>query len=155
LKLRIQSEQSMGTFNIIINYRELKLTKLSKLPFGPISLTVGQCELPVRGWEDFPVVILEWWIREFCASRQENNTFAFEFMETSDRLCLSYRDGNEIILSWVHNEKSQTFGNHSITQNTLEILLKNTAEKLIAYCEQRNWVNEDLLDLKRTASGIL
>lgn len=69
--------------NIIFNSESVVEERSGKIT-GEIYFVIdGQC-FPEKGWNDFPTIILSWWIQEFLRfKRNKEKNFEFLFMDGS------------------------------------------------------------------------
>ena len=120
---------------------------------GPIWLRHQGVEFPERGWSDFPVVILGWWLKHVAdLARGAKSALCsfmdgpFEFSVTSEvpgicRLQLARRGV----------EAKSVVSEFTVDAITLHASLHTAAATVLAECDRRGWAGRDIEDLRASA----
>jgi len=127
-----------------------KPTQVSRLPFGPIWIEVGDEAFPRRDWEDFPIVILEWWISSFLLRTQKKGGFTLEFMETSDYVELVQAEHQELQVFFRRDDLSELAESSKrvVSLKKFQTALLVRSQKALRVCEMLGWLDHDWKNLK-------
>ncbi len=134
------------TFKIALNLDQLAKDRLI---FGPIWLEVDSTNFPGLGWTDFPVAILGFWlvnIQPMLLGRVES--CECPFMDGPYEFRLEVISHSKWKLSMFDRSASEEdLGIRVLDSRAVLDQLITTAESLVQKCEEKNWLDRDLIAL--------
>jgi hypothetical protein len=124
---------------------------------GRIWITIGNWAFPSVAWDDFPVVILSWWIETLLRVSSEGSEsgkcyfmdgpFWFEINKQEDGLSMVrfYRDSKA---------ESKILRDQRCKISIVTEAVLSAASATIAACHERNWNSTDLDNLVEAYSNL-
>ncbi|OCG19425.1 hypothetical protein [Gilliamella sp. WF3-4] len=137
--------------NLIIPPDSIRVSKskISTQIFSKIYFQIGNIFFPDEQWDDFTVVILNWWLKEACKI-QQNNITHFYFMDGPfyfEVFCI-----NKICkIKFIDNrfDKKEVVYSGEIEYTSLLNLLKKNANLLIRSLPMDAEKLKDVIELKQ------
>ena len=114
---------------------------------GHIWITIAGRTFPGADWDDFPVVILAWWIEALLSvSAGENHTAQCNFMDGPYCFEISapVAEVSTVRLYRTANTGNELVREHSCQFASLRDAILSAARTTINVCQQKNWVSTDL-----------
>lgn len=119
---------------------------------GPIWFRSGQVDFPDPGWSDFPVVVLEWWLRSL-AQPLSDPTIALRFMDGPVQVVL--RDEERTGVLRAHGRRDSSSQEIPLGDTSRRELLEALAiagHRIVRACEDRGWIDRDVISLRRAVA---
>jgi len=123
---------------------------------GHIWITIGDWGFPSQGWDDFPVVILSWWIEALLSlSAGENDRARFSFMDGPYFFEIAAPVGDVCSVSFYRNGQtgSELLREQSCQFGDIRKAVLSAARTTIDACQEKKWVSTDLNKLISTYSN--
>ena len=118
---------------------------------GEVWVAVGDWALPDKNWSDFPVVILNWWIRETIALAEGSSDVAkWLFMDGPHWICFRRVESSDWRVT-AHEHRLKGIQETEIGHvNGTQVLeeLRRVARETLAECRQRQWQTPDISGLE-------
>lgn len=132
-------------FLINIKTEELRRYKSGKV-VGVIYIQKGTALFPDDLWEDFVVIILDWWVEAAIRLLTGSSEYEeFPFMDGPFAMHVEVLEEKECNVTWTHEEKE--ISSFTLGLDTLVEQLMKAAEKVISKCRAEKWDSDDLNDL--------
>ena len=134
-----------------INLEEKSFAIDSKgLVTGRIRFLVDQNAFPDSEWNDFVLIILEWWLQSVISlSLDSEGTAELRFMDGPFYVTVK-REGNEMALDFIDNMNHNTMFQASCSFDSFKNMIINTAAKAIKEVKFQKWESEDAQKLNNT-----
>ncbi len=126
---------------------------------GVISLRVGDCYFPEREWNDFPVVILKWWLDEMSllwrGQQEDKDGIACAFMDGDFYFTVSERKEERWIIECVKGLPGERTGCAG-EAGRLAIIREaiSCASQVIDACRSRGWKTQEIDELAATVARV-
>ncbi|PIE89513.1 MAG: hypothetical protein CR997_11120 [Acidobacteria bacterium] len=129
-----------------------------KLATGAIYFSIDGKEFPEKGWNDFLVIILNWWLSAILRIVNNGSTSeSFTFMDGPFELHIEVtKDEKSLFLKGIHNmgECSTILISSKVKQIDFFKTIINTSEKVVCFCKSKNWDFKDLTELELAVSSL-
>jgi len=122
---------------------------------GHIWITIGDWGFPSQGWDDFPVVILSWWIEALLSlSAGENDRARFSFMDGPYffEIAAPVADVSRVNFYRTVKTGSELLWEHACQFGDIRKAVLSAARTTIDACQEKKWVSTDLNKLISTYS---
>lgn len=114
---------------------------------GLIAIRTPEIVFPDRGWSDFVVVVLSWWLREVTALMSGSTPMAkCAFMDGpyEFQLAIHSRDRWRLALLRRTASNQELSGETLVAPTTVVAELAKTANAVLRKCQENSWEDEDL-----------
>jgi hypothetical protein len=117
---------------------------------GPLFLEIGGDAFPEPGWNDFPVVVLGWWIRAVLDLQRTGASCTCMFMDGPFEFELKRASPSAWELRLVERSVAAVQVVRSVRVNPAEILLAvhAAADAVLKFCNERSWSSRDVDELQ-------
>lgn len=134
-------------FKIIVDTKSYKFNPKG-VSTGEIYLEIENQFFPDPVWNDFPEVILSWWLEGFSQllTFKEEGYYKFLFMDGPCKWIFDY-SGNEMIEINCFRYDKIEYSTHEKLGNIIQILLSVTND-FLRFCNENHFENEDLKTLE-------
>lgn len=130
------------TFLININAEELRRYQSGKV-IGLIYIQNGSALFPDDLWEDFVVIILDWWVEAATLLLTGSSEYEeFRFMDGPFEMHVELLEGNECAVTWIHQDKE--ISSFPLALDVLVEQVMKAADKAISKCRAEKWESDDL-----------
>lgn len=130
---------------LVINIETL--SNIGRKITGEIYFEFSNFIFPEKGWNDFVVIILSWWLNEF---KKNNYNFKMLFMDGSFEIEIKESRNKQIDMVFFKGDTKLFTINTS--KNTLKTELLKSARKVLRKAYQKNWQTSDVEGLKKIIS---
>lgn len=142
----------MTNFKININLQSLHISGNQAIT-GDINVQIEDRYFPNKGWNDFTVIILEWWTNNFVEFIRHNTDFCdfnfmdghykFKFIKESNKLEVLFFNSNDAIIDSCF-----------ISQEQFVDTLLTTGENVIKKCKSVNWNTPEINNLIKSVKTL-
>jgi hypothetical protein len=138
----------MSEIKILIDKNSIK-NKNDKIT-GKICFYIDNNYFPDSDWNDFLVVVLNWWINNLL--RINNNlNHDFMFMDGPFLVRINVENKEEIKLTLIERKiKEKTIYSGKSEINELTRVIFHTSKEIIDFIEDNNWISDEILELKKS-----
>lgn len=141
--------------DVIINRNSLIRTERGNV-LGEVFFNIDGKLFPEKGWSDYIVVIITWWIEEISRMGKANNIkdFKLNFMDGPLYVKGSFINEYKIQLGFMREkiDEDEIFFTSICNFNQLKNSINQEANVLIQEVDKRGWISEDINKLKSTIS---
>jgi hypothetical protein len=122
---------------------------------GPLFLELGGSAFPAPGWNDFPVVILGWWIRAVlelqgtgaaCCCRFMDGPFEFEVKRAGPVWELRLVERRVATVQVLRVER--------VSPAEVLLAIHAAADALLKVCKERSWSSRDVDELQAARNAL-
>lgn len=115
---------------------------------GSIWFEAGD-QFPERGWSDFVVVILVWWLKAAASLARRRGSVELQFMDGPYAVAVEANDEGTCSVEFVNTALTRTVIGTS-TVETLRLIqgLTNVAKEVVEECTRREFQSTDLDELR-------
>ncbi|OCG74006.1 hypothetical protein [Gilliamella sp. Occ4-3] len=144
--------------DLIINPDSIRVSKseVSTQIFSEIYFQIGNIFFPDKKWDDFTVIILNWWLREACKIKKnniakKNNVAHFSFMDGPFYFEVHFV-GETCNIEFIDNryDKKEVVYSGKIECTYLFNLLKKNANLLIRNIPSEAEKLKDVIEIKKS-----
>jgi hypothetical protein len=123
---------------------------------GPLFLEVGGYAFPENGWNDFPVVVLGWWIRAVLELQRSSAAISCVFMDGPFEFALKPAGLGVWELRLLERRVAAVQVVRSERVNPAEVLLAvhSAADAVLKACAERRWSSKDLDELRSARDAL-
>jgi len=119
---------------------------------GPIWLRHKDIEFPERGWNDFPVIVLSWWLRNVthladgttALCHFMDGPFEFNVSKVGSGLC-------QVQLVEQRAHTSKLLSEFMADESEFITALRTAAGTVLSECSRRGWTGQDIERLRESA----
>ncbi len=134
----------MSEFKTTVKVNTFSRTKLGRTT-GVIFCSLEGYDFPVYNWDDFPIVILGWWIDSLNSLGEEGSSQELLFMDGPFALNLTVVERGWCEIEGVEGGVISSLGIYSIDE--IKSSFNETAREIIDFCIEKNWDYEDVRSL--------
>ncbi len=133
---------------IIVDTKSYKFDSTG-MSTGVIYMEIENQFFPDPVWNDFPEVILSWWLEGFSQllTFKEEGYYEFLFMDGPCKWVVDY-SGNEIIQINCYRYDKIEHSTHEKLSNVIKVL-RSVANDFLRFCNENHFENEDLKTLEK------
>lgn len=141
-------------FEIIVDKQSYKFHSKGTST-GMIYLKIENQFFPDPVWNDFPEVIIAWWLEGFTQllSYKDQGYYEFLFMDGPCKWVIDY-EGNENVKIKCYRHDKIEINSEEKLGTILEMLLSETND-FLRFCHENNFENDDLRTLKNNFQKLL
>lgn len=123
---------------------------------GKIWFVQEEYDFPEKGWSDFPVVVLSWWLEKAVAMKGGHSRSAeFSFMDGPFSVAVTLVTEKTLTLAGIRNDpKQQIFTSAEISLEALCAELIRAAQEIERVCGERSWESSDVLRLSQNVRSL-
>jgi hypothetical protein len=124
---------------------------------GHIWITIGDMAFPSVAWDDFPVVILGWWIESWLSTAaQDHGTVRCNFMDGPYWFEITTSEAERAIVQCFRNSKagSKLLHKTGCKRSSITGALLAASESILQVCKELKWISRDLDNLFRLYSNL-
>lgn len=123
---------------------------------GPLSLEIGGDAFPEPGWNDFPVVVLGWWIRAVLDLQRTGASCSCMFMDGPFEFELKRAGASVWELRLLERRVAAVHVVRSERVNPAEVLLAvdAAADAVLKVCSERRWSSRDVDELQAARNAL-
>lgn len=138
-------------FSILFDQKHLHRSSYGSIT-APLYIEITDYQFPEKGWSDFVVVVLGWWVESMLKIVSGSTRIAeFRFMDGPQLIRLTMEDSNNAKLEFINrklaDEKIEKVASVYINEIVSELL--SVSKQVINSCEQLGWESDDLRHLKK------
>ena len=125
--------------------------------FSGIWLDVDGLAFPQRGWSDFSVVMLSWWLPSAEALLRLNSPQSLRFMEGPYAVVLETppdRSGQWLVRCTEQGQRTRVALESAVDSMTLTSSLSSQSRRLLTVCRDKQWWNDDCDALERAINTL-
>jgi len=117
---------------------------------GPIWLRHEGIEFPERGWSDFPVVVLGWWLRNAAELASGAKTALCSFMDGPFEFSISTEASGlyQVQLAERRVGGKSVLSEFTVDATALHSALRTAVATVLGECNRRGWTGPDVEDLR-------
>jgi len=124
---------------------------------GHIWISIGDRAFPSVAWDDFPVVILGWWIESWLlTSSEEHRTARCNFMDGPYWFEIQTSEAERAIVQCFRDSEagSKLLYKTGCKPSSVTGELLAASESIFQVCQERKWTSRDLDNLFRLYSNL-
>jgi hypothetical protein len=124
---------------------------------GHIWITIGDWAFPGAAWDDFPVVILGWWIESWLlVSSEDHATARCNFMDGPYWFEITTSAAEHAIVQCFRGSEtgSKPLRKTTCRRSSVTGALLTASETMIQVCKELHWTSRDLDNLLRLYSNL-
>lgn len=135
---------------------ETFLTRSSDSLIGHIWISIGDRAFPSVAWDDFPVVILGWWIESWLlTSSEDHGTARCDFMDGPYWFEITASEESVIVQCFRDSlAGSELLHNTACKRSSVTGALLAASETILQHCSELKWTSKDLDNLIRLYSNL-
>jgi hypothetical protein len=131
------------SFGVLVDPATLEQSSLGSIT-GTICVSGEDWSFPDESWNDFPVVLLGWWLEAYRdVSTRLGGTAVCRFMDGPYSIRLISERRELFTVECVSNEKAVVHETH-VEARALQESLEAAARTLVWACRSRRWESSDL-----------
>ena len=136
--------------DVVADTSSLECSKMGSIT-GRVFLRGPTGEFPGRGWSDFPVVILAWWIEGLAdVITGKNRSFEGLFMDGPYAFIVERGVGTSGRLAWGHRGQEASVGILDIAAFLRSAV--DAGQQVADACRAHHWTSRDLDTLERAVA---
>lgn len=141
----------MSNFRIIFEKKLIYRSKRGAVT-APVYFDWGEYQFPEKGWSDFVVVVLSWWVEAFsrlvCGWETE---VEFSFMDGPMLIRLRLAENGMVTMQCVNQRNTQEMIEYRaiISLSELRSQLKSIASQVLRACDENIWESDDIRSLRK------
>lgn len=144
--------------HVYINVNTLHMSTHGKIT-GVISLRVGDFYFPERGWSDFLVVILGWWLDEMAklwhGQQEDEDGVGCLFMDGSFFYGISEYEGSWWLIECVEGiPEGKVMAETKVERSIFIKDVLSCATQVVEACRSRGWKTEAIDKLATTVARV-
>jgi hypothetical protein len=118
---------------------------------GPIWLQHEGIDFPERGWRDFPVVVLGWWLQHLADLAGGAKSALCSFMDGPYEFIVRNDAPGQLCLQLSERGAEETFVISQVTVDALHLQASvlAAATSALAECDHRGWSGSDVEGLRQ------
>ncbi len=124
---------------------------------GHIWITTGDWAFPGVAWDDFPVVILGWWIESWLStSSEDHGTARCNFMDGPYWFEITTSEAEAAIVQCFRDSEagSKLLHKTGCKRSCVTGALLAASETILQVCKELKWTSTDLDNLSRLCSNL-
>ena len=121
---------------------------------GGIWFTVGSKPFPAKGWNDFPAVVLGWWLEALRLRHLKKKACDLTFMDGPFSLKISTLDSANVAAEPYRNLSALTGLAVSVPVMTLDTQVLKSAVLVDETCRANDWESADIAFLRKQIFGL-
>jgi len=115
---------------------------------GPLAVRLGDAWFPEREWNDFPVIVLGWWVSQLPDLAQGIDR-EFAFMDGPFRFSVIFEAGGaRIVLEDLRADPPRVVSEAAIPADVVAGAIAAAAKEVVKACEGRGWTSCDIDELR-------
>lgn len=133
-------------FDIHVEPAKFSATKRGKVT-GPVSIQMYDRFFPAEDWDDFPVVILSWWLEALLSIEGgQRGKVLCQFMDGPYWFEIDRVKGNKVDMRFFSDrvQRRENVFNAVFEFDTVATATMSAASKTIEVCQQHGWASSDL-----------
>jgi len=137
-------------FEVVVDTYRLQGTSHRNVT-GPVAVRLGDAWFPEREWNDFPVIVLGWWVRQLPDLAQGIDG-EFAFMDGPFRFSVIFEAGGaRIVFEDLHADQLRVVSEAAISADVVAGAIAAAAKGVVKACEGRGWTSCDIDELRMGA----
>jgi hypothetical protein len=140
----------MSTINILIDKNSIENNN-NKIT-GKICFYINNNYFPDSDWNDFLVIVLNWWIDSLVNIISNNKLYYdFMFMDGPFLVRVNLKNEKKIKLNLIKRgiKEKAIYSCESDINELAEVIFKTTKE-IINFVEYKNWISDEINELKKS-----
>jgi hypothetical protein len=138
----------MVTFDVIVAEGTLARSSLGSVT-GVLFTQLGSQAFPEVGWNDFPVVMLGWWLRDLQLGLGSKGTLVrCDFMDGPFSMEFTTLPKEECRVRLVNRNDQETWEEGVVARKTVLESVSRAAATIFRACRKRTWESDDLTNLE-------